>query len=239
MATSSQTTSTFADKPVGAVHPVAAARLTAPKGKADLVPLGTWIWLASDLMFFAALFAAYFMIRQVTTDAAAAGAQTLWQAGSHAITGNGAFTKAVLNTLVLVLSSVTCQLGVHAAEHGQVKREGSLINPLKWGMREWYTLTFLMGSFFIAGQVAEYAKLISEGHSISSNVYFSAFFLATGFHGLHVTAGLIAFLFVLGRTFLARKFTHEQAVSAVVISYYWHFVDFVWIILFSVIYVLK
>ena len=75
--------------------------------------------------------------------------------------------------------------------------------------------------------------------TISTDAYFSAFFLATGFHGLHVFGGLVAFLFVLGRTYLARTFTHEQTVSAMVVSYYWHFVDFVWIILFSVIYILK
>ena len=62
------------------------------------------------------------------------------------------------------------------------------------------------------------------------------FYLTTGFHGIHVTGGLIAFLFVLGRTYLARKFTHEQAVSAIVVSYYWHFVDVVWIGLFATIY---
>jgi cytochrome c oxidase subunit 3 len=65
------------------------------------------------------------------------------------------------------------------------------------------------------------------------------FFLTTGFHGLHVIGGLIAFLFVLGRTYAARRFTHEQAVSAIVVSYYWHFVDVVWIALFAVIYLLK
>ena len=65
------------------------------------------------------------------------------------------------------------------------------------------------------------------------------FYLTTGFHGLHVTGGLVAFLFVLGRTFLARRFTHEQAVSAIVVSYYWHFVDVVWIGLFATIYLIQ
>ncbi len=96
-----------------------------------------------------------------------------------------------------------------------------------------------MGAFFIGGQVFEYAALFSEGVTISTNVYCSAFFLATGFHGLHVTGGLIAFVLLLGRTYLARTFTHEQAVSAVVVSYYWHFVDVVWIALFGVIYLLR
>lgn len=80
---------------------------------------------------------------------------------------------------------------------------------------------------------------IGEGHTISSSVYFSAFFIATGFHGLHVTGGLVLFLFTLARTYMARRFTHEQAVTAMVVSYYWHFVDVVWIILFSVIYIVR
>jgi len=146
---------------------------------------------------------------------------------------------AAINTLILVLSSVTCQMGVHAAEHGQVKRTKGLGAITSWGMREWYTLTFIMGAVFIAGQLAEYITLIGEGHTISSSVYFSAFFIATGFHGLHVTGGLVLFLFTLARTYMARRFTHEQAVTAMVVSYYWHFVDVVWIILFSVIYIVR
>jgi cytochrome c oxidase subunit 3 len=146
---------------------------------------------------------------------------------------------AIANTAVLVSSSFTCQMGVFAAERGQVGRTGSVLNFSRWGLREWYYLTFGLGAFFIAGQTFEYATLIHEGLSISANAYGSVFFLATGFHGLHVTGGLIAFLFVLGRTFLARTFTHEQAVTAVVVSYYWHFVDIVWIALFGVIYLLR
>ena len=80
---------------------------------------------------------------------------------------------------------------------------------------------------------------MQEGLTISSNAYGSVFYLATGFHALHVTGGLIAFVFVLARTYMARKFTHEQAVSAIVVSYYWHFVDVVWIGLFAVIYIIR
>jgi cytochrome c oxidase subunit 3 len=146
---------------------------------------------------------------------------------------------ASVNTTVLVLSSVTCQLGVFAAERGQVSRSASIFKPLSWGLREWFVLTYVMGSFFVAGQATEYASLIHEGVTIPSSAYGSIFYLATGFHGLHVTGGLIAFLFVLGRTFLAKHFTHEQAVTAIVVSYYWHFVDIVWIALFATIYLLK
>jgi cytochrome c oxidase subunit III len=144
-----------------------------------------------------------------------------------------------VNTSVLVASSFTCQMGVFAAERGQVKRSGGFWSIRRWGLREWYVLTYLMGAFFIGGQTYEYAALFHENLTISSNAYGSVFFLATGFHGLHVTGGLIAFMILLGRTFLARTFTHEQAVSAVVVSYYWHFVDVVWIALFGVIYLLQ
>ena len=94
------------------------------------------------------------------------------------------------------------------------------------------------GALFISGQITEYATLIEEGLTISSNTYGSVFYMATGFHGLHVIGGLIAFLFVIGRAFAARRFGHHEASSAIVVSYYWHFVDVVWIALFSVIYLL-
>jgi cytochrome c oxidase subunit 3 len=200
-----------------------------------MVSVGTIVWLSSELMFFAALFAAYFTIRSVTTAAAAPGTETLWKTSTDLL--NVPF--ASVNTTILVLSSVTCQLGVFAAEHGKVGRIGSALNPRNWGMREWFILTYLMGAVFIAGQVTEYAHLIHDGVTISSSPYGSVFYLTTGFHGLHVTGGLIAFVFVLARTYMARKFTHEQAVSAIVVSYYWHFVDVVWIALFATIYLLK
>ncbi len=223
-------------KPHSALHPIPQSRLRGQVGRPDMVAVGTIVWLASELMFFAALFAAYFTIRNVTnSQAAASGVESLWQSQTELLN----IPFAVINTSVLVASSFTCQMGVFAAEHGQVKRTGSLLALKSWGLREWYVLTFIMGSFFIGGQVYEYAALFSEGLTLSTNAYGSVFFLATGFHGLHVTGGLFAFLLLLGRTFLARTFTHEQAVSAVVVSYYWHFVDVVWIALFAVIYLLK
>ncbi|GAA1614714.1 MULTISPECIES: cytochrome c oxidase subunit 3 [Kribbella] len=200
-----------------------------------MVSVGTIVWLSSELMFFAALFAAYFTIRSVTTAAAAPGTDTLWKL----MTEHLDVPFAAVNTTILVLSSFTCQFGVFAAEHGRVGRTGSLLSVRTWGMREWFILTYLMGAVFVAGQVTEYTGLVQEGLTISSNAYGSVFYLATGFHALHVTGGLIAFMFVLARTYMARKFTHEQAVSAIVVSYYWHFVDVVWIALFATIYLLK
>ena len=75
-----------------------------------------------------------------------------------------------------------------------------------------------MGSFFIGGQVYEYTNLVRDGLTLSSNAYGSAFYLTTGFHGMHVTGGLIAFLFVLATTFVAKRFTHDQATRAIVVS---------------------
>jgi cytochrome c oxidase subunit III len=192
-----------------------------------MVSVGTIIWLASELMFFAALFASYFTIREVSPE--------LWAQSTSKL--NVPF--ASVNTTILVLSSVTCQLGVFAAERGQVGRSGSALNVKGWGLREWFVLTYIMGAMFIAGQATEYAHLVHDGITIPSSSYGTVFYLTTGFHGLHVTGGLVAFLFVLGRTFLARKFTHEQAVTAIVVSYYWHFVDVVWIGLFATIYLLQ
>ncbi|CAN5582192.1 heme-copper oxidase subunit III [soil metagenome] len=206
---------------------IPASRLQGVPDRPNLVTVGTIVWLSSELMFFAALFAAYFTIRSVSSD--------LWATETELL--NVPF--ATINTTVLVLSSVTCQLGVFAAERGRVGRSGSLLQFGGWGLREWFVLTYLMGAFFIAGQALEYATLISENVTLSSSPYGSVFYLTTGFHGIHVTGGLIAFLFVLGRTFVARRFTHEQAVTAIVVSYYWHFVDVVWIALFATIYLIQ
>ena len=192
-----------------------------------MVSVGTIVWLSSELMFFAALFASYFTIRAVSPD--------LWAQDTALL--NVPF--ASVNTTILVLSSLTCQMGVFAAERGQVGRTGGVFQVKGWGLREWFVLTYLMGAVFIAGQAFEYVSLMHEGVTIPASSYGTMFYLTTGFHGIHVTGGLVAFLFVLGRTFLARKFTHEQAVSAIVTSYYWHFVDVVWIALFATIYLLK
>ena len=193
-----------------------------------MTSVGTIVWLSSELMFFAALFAMYFTTRAVQ-------GPSVWLESTEILN----IPFAVLNTTILVLSSVTCQFGVFAAERYQPRRTGSLLKISSWGMREWFSLTFLMGGFFIAGQIYEYASLVTEGLTLSSNAYGSVFYLATGFHGLHVTGGLIAFLIVLLRVAKARRFTQSQATTAIVVSYYWHFVDVVWIALFSAIYLIK
>jgi len=199
-----------------------------PANRPSLVSVGTIIWLSSELMFFAALFAMYFTVRSVEK-----GEGLKWP-GAHLNIALGS-----VNTTVLLLSSVTCQMGVFAVERGQVGRVGSLLDVRKWGLREWYVLTFLMGLYFDLGQGYEYFDLVHKEHlTVSSSAYGSVFYIPTGFHGLHVAGGLVAFLFLLGRTYAAKRFTREQQISAIVVSYYWHFVDVVWIGLFTTIYLI-
>jgi cytochrome c oxidase subunit 3 len=181
----------------------------------NMVSVGTIVWLSSELMFFAGLFAMYFTARARSTVG--------WpQPPTHLNVG-----YALVVTIILVSSSVTCQLGVFAAEQGNV-----------YGLRRWFTITFVLGLAFVLGQLNEYRNLVGEGTTISATPYGSVFYITTGFHGLHVIGGLIAFVFLLIRTTMGR-FTPAQATAAIVVSYYWHFVDVVWIGLFSTIYFIR
>ena len=181
-----------------------------------MVSVGTIVWLSSELMFFAALFAMYFSIR--------ASDYSLWEEHTEVLN----IPYATTFTVILVLSSVTCQLGVFAAEKGDV-----------FALRRWFTITFVMGLAFVLGQANEYRVLVTEhGTTISSSTYGSVFYLTTGFHALHVIGGLIAFVYMLIRSTMGR-FTPAQATSAIVVSYYWHFVDVVWVGLFATIYLIR
>ncbi|WP_295126069.1 heme-copper oxidase subunit III, partial [uncultured Leifsonia sp.] len=190
----------------------------------NVVAVGTIVWLGSEVMFFAGLFAIYFTLKSTSP--------ALWAAETAHLN----VPYALTNTIILVLSSVTCQFGVFAAERLQPRRAGGVFQFWKWGMVEWFALSYVLGAIFVSGQVMEYATLVSEGIAFDSNAYGSAFYLTTGFHALHVTGGLIAFLLVIGRAFAVKTFGHKEATSAIVVSYYWHFVDVVWIGLFAVIY---
>ena len=183
----------------------------------NLVSVGTIIWLSSELMFFAGLFAIYFTARAQNPPG------NTWPPAPYELD----VPYALVVTIVLVASSFTCQFGVFAAERGDV-----------FGLRRWYLLTLAMGTIFVLGQANEYRTLVEEGLTIPSSAYGTVFYLATGFHGLHVIGGLLAFIFLIIRTRLS-KFTPAQATAAIVVSYYWHFVDVVWIGLFATIYFIR
>ena len=205
-------------------HAPAVGRTNRP----NLVAVGTIVWLSSELMFFAALFAMYFTSRSVQGPAKWADSVSLLNIPFSAV-----------NTTVLVLSSVTCQFGVFAAERFQNSRTGSIFQLSKWGMREWFALTFAMGAFFIGGQVFEYTELVHKGLTISSVAYGSVFYLATGFHGLHVTFGLVLILSVLWRSRQKDHYSSQSHFGVEAAELYWHFVDVVWIILFLLVYILR
>ena len=128
---------------VATVSTLSTARLHGHHDRPSMVSVGTIIWLSSELMFFAALFAAYFTIRAVSPE--------VWAANTEGLN----IPFAAVNTTILVLSSFACQFGVFAAERGQVGRKGSLFAVRLWGLREWFILTYLMGAVFIAGQATE------------------------------------------------------------------------------------
>jgi cytochrome c oxidase subunit 3 len=186
----------------------------------NIVSVGTIVWLSSELMFFAGLFAMYFTLRSVHP-----GDWPMKLADGEQIKLSVSY--ALPFTVILVASSVTCQYGVFAAERGDVYK-----------LRRWFSITFLLGLIFVLAQANEYRMQVDDGNTISATGYGSVFFLTTGFHGLHVIGGLIAFLLFLFRTTLG-KFTPAQATAAIVVSYYWHFVDIVWIGLFFTIYILR
>ena len=182
----------------------------------NLVSVGTIIWLSSELMFFAGLFAIYFTARAQN--------EGEWPPPPTELN----VPYALVVTIILVASSFTCQFGVFAAERGDV-----------FGLRRWYLLTLVMGTAFVLGQVNEYRVLVTEHDTtLSSSAYGTVFYMTTGFHAAHVTGGLVAFIYLLMRTKLS-KFTPAQATAAIVVSYYWHFVDVVWIGLFAVIYFIR
>lgn len=167
--------------------------------------VGTIVWLASEALFFAGLFSAYFTIR-ANTDGP-------WPpADVHLETA-----PALVFTLVLVASSLTMHRAVAAGTRGDTR-----------AFRRWIGLTVLLAVAFLANQAREWA---SADFRPDTHAYGSAFFVMTGFHGLHVMGGIVAMLVVLARLH-RRAAVAGDAPSMEVLSAYWHFVDVVWVVMF-------
>ena len=193
-----------------------AASRVAALNRPNMVSVGTIVFLSQELMFFAGLFAMWFTSR-------ANGQEGDW--AEH--TAHINVPMGFVITTVLVLSSVTSQFGVFAAERGDVYK-----------LRLWYSVTLALGVVFLGIMAFEWTELIMAGVTVQSSVFGSVFYILTGFHAAHVTAGLISFGIILAR--IARsRFTPAQATAAMAVSYYWHFVDVVWIGVFVVIYLVQ
>jgi cytochrome c oxidase subunit 3 len=177
--------------------------------------LGMVLFIASEVMFFGGLFGAYFTIRSAAPE---------WPPPDNP---HLSAPYAAVLTAILVTSSVTMQFGVWSIRKNNQRR-----------LILWLAVSLVLGAIFLAMQALEYANLIEEGMTLSSGVYGSTFYTLTGFHGAHVAGGAAFILIVLLRA-RSGQFTARYHDTVEMASYYWHFVDVVWIGLFSTIYLLQ
>lgn len=183
-----------------------------------MLAIGVMIWLGSELMFFSGLFAAFFAIRSNVIGSVGGG---VWPpAGTKLDT-----IQAGVFTFLLVMSSVTMQRAVYLVEWRRRKEA-----------RRWIVYTLILGSMFLANQFYEWTHMTTRWNT---NAYGSLFYIMTGLHGLHVFLGLVAMIFLLGR--MKGDGGGDPGELSVVqgVSYYWHFVDIVWVGLFSCLFLLK
>lgn len=190
----------------------------------DSRKLGIWIFLASEVIFFTSLIGGSILLR-VNTPA------ELWAEPGEVL--NVPLTS--LNTFILIVSSVTVVQALSALQAGKQNL-----------FRLFLVATAALGITFLGIQVYEYNKLIHEGltftqytshhsHELVRSVYGTTFYIQTGFHGAHVTGGVIWLLFVIGRAF-AGQYNEKNYMGVEIFGLYWHFVDLVWILLFTIVY---
>ncbi len=196
--------------------------------------LGMLLFIASEVMFFAGLFAAYFSIRAGYTEVLNGVATHVWPPTAYKgllnpfelTTTSGALNLILPATIILILSSATCQIGVWAIQRDDRR-----------GLTRAFAVTLVLGITFLLLQAFDYSVLIHEGLSMGATTFGTTYFTLTGFHGAHVFGGVLMLAVVLYRG-MAGQFSakHHDMVEAA--SLYWHFVDVVWILLFSILYLL-
>ena len=177
-----------------------------------MLAVGTTIWLASELMFFAGLFATYFTLRAN---------DPTWPASHERLST----ARDGLFTVLLVGSSVTMQLAAHALTRGRRARAVRLI-----------VVSVVLGAVFLANQGVEWTQLPFRAQT---NAYGSMFYLMTGFHGLHVLFGLVAMIGLLLRIGSGGRGDTGVETATEVVTYYWHFVDVVWLGLFATLFFIR
>jgi cytochrome c oxidase subunit 3 len=182
------------------------------KAHPDLRMTGVVVFLIAESMIFLGLFVAYSIYK--------------WTMPAWPPEGTPELELLLpgINTLILVSSSFVMHKGQSAIKKNDVS-----------GLRVWFGATALMGAIFLAGQLYEYSHL---GFGLTTNIFASAFFVLTGFHGLHVTVGLLLILFVLARSLKSDHYSSEEHFGVEAAELYWHFVDVVWIVLFALVYLL-
>ena len=175
-----------------------------PTGK-----LGMWLFLASEVMFFTGFIGSYIVLRLASPS---------WPDPTQLLDT----PLLAVNTFVLICSSGTMVYALQSIQNGNQKR-----------LQMFLLFTILLGCTFLGIKAYDYNHLIHAGFTISSNLFFSCYYMLTGFHGLHVTGGVVAFITLLVR---ARQgaFTPERHTYVEYVGLYWHFVDIVWIVLFAI-----
>lgn len=176
--------------------------------------LGMWVFLGSEIMFFTALIGAYIILRVAHPSSFKAPGEVL------------AVSITAVNTFLLICSSVTMVKAFASVQDGNLA-----------GLRKWLIATVIIGASFVGIQAYEYQHLIEKGFVPSEGLYGSTFYTMTGFHGFHVTVGVICLIFVTLRSFQGR-YTAKDHRGVEVVGLYWHFVDLVWIILFTIVYLI-
>jgi cytochrome c oxidase subunit III len=177
----------------------------------DLRVWGLLTFLISESLMFGGFFATYLLLR---------GGAEVWPPEGTEVE----LLLPTVNTIILVSSSFVIHFGDVAIKKNNVV-----------GMRIWYGITALMGAIFLGGQVYEYMNL---GYGLSTNIFSNCFYLMTGFHGLHVFIGLLLILGVLWRSRRPGHYSSTKHIGIEMAEIYWHFVDIIWIVLFSLIYIL-
>ena len=184
----------------------------APDGERGLYWWGMMFFLASEALVFANFIAAYLYLE----------IQNLPKMGGWRMDN---VLTPLLFTIILIASSGTMHLAGMAIRKGNMRSYSA-----------WLALTIVLGATFLGGQAMEYTNLITvQNMTLSSSIFGSAFFTLTGFHGLHVTIGVIFLLIVLIRA-LRGDFTKTKHFAAIAAELYWHFVDIVWIFVFTLVY---
>ena len=174
--------------------------------------LGMWLFLGSDCLLFGALISTYLLLRHRGTGIGPADVFDI------------PFTS--VSSFVLLMSSVSMVFAVSSIARGDHQK-----------LRLWLLVTAMLGGTFIAGQVYEFTSFYREGLGYTTNVFSSAFYSLTGFHGVHVTVGIVMLmsLFVMS---LTGRLSEERAETVEIVGLYWHFVDIVWVLIFTIVYLI-
>jgi heme/copper-type cytochrome/quinol oxidase subunit 3 len=175
--------------------------------------LAMWVYLGSDCLLFGSLISTYLLLRHRSV-----------RGPQPADVFDIPFTS--VSSFVLLMSSLTMALAVAAINRGDIHRN-----------RAWLATTAMLGATFIGGQVYEFTTFYREGLGYTTNIFGSAFYTLTGFHGIHVSVGIVMLLSLLVMS-LRGNLGEDRAESVEIIGLYWHFVDIVWIVIFTVVYLI-